>query len=71
MKRNDMLRRMGLDLPESNQIRVIISSDVANEADGPFSIVHQLLTPSMEGNVPEKNGPVAELKNYATGFILP
>ena len=48
MKRNDMLRRMGLDLPESKQIRVIISSDVANEADDPFSIVHQLLTPSFD-----------------------
>lgn len=48
MKRNDLLRRMGLDLPPEKQIRLIVSSDVANEADDPFSIIHQLLTPSFD-----------------------
>ena len=45
MKRKDILGRMGLRLPPDKQIRVVISSDVSNEADDPFAIVHQLLTP--------------------------
>lgn len=46
MKRKEILDRMGLCLPQGKQIRVVISSDVSNEADDPFAIVHQLLTPS-------------------------
>ena len=45
MKREEVLTRMGLRLPMQKQIRVIISSDVRNEADDPFAIMHQLLTP--------------------------
>ena len=45
MKRKEILDRMGLCLPQGKQIRVVISSDVSNEADDPFAIVHQLLTP--------------------------
>ena len=45
MKRKEILDRMGLFLPPDKQIRVVISSDVSNEADDPFAIVHQLLTP--------------------------
>ena len=45
MKREQLLSRMGMKLPLEKQIRVIISSDVKNEADDPFAIVHQLLTP--------------------------
>ena len=45
MKRNELLDRMGMRLPLHKQVRVIISSDVKNEADDPFAIVHQLLTP--------------------------
>ena len=45
MKRKEILDRMGLCLPPDKQIRVVISSDVSNEADDPFAIVHQLLTP--------------------------
>ncbi len=45
MKREALLSRMGMRLPMHKQIRVIISSDVANEADDPYAIVHQLLTP--------------------------
>ena len=48
MKRNDILARMGLRVPAHKQIRVIISSDVKNEADDQFAIVHQLLTPSFD-----------------------
>lgn len=33
MKRDELLARMGLRLPAHKQIRVIISSDVKNEAD--------------------------------------
>lgn len=45
MKRKEILDRMGLCLPPDKQIRVVISSDISNEADDPFAIVHQLLTP--------------------------
>ncbi len=45
MNRNEILARMRMRLPLEKQIRVIISSDVKNEADDPFAIVHQLLTP--------------------------
>ncbi len=48
MKRNDILARMGLRLPLHKQIRVIISSDVKNEADDQYAIVHQLLTPMFD-----------------------
>ena len=33
MKRKEILDRMGLCLPQGKQIRVVISSDVSNEAD--------------------------------------
>lgn len=45
MKRKEILDRMGLHLPERRQIRVIVSSDVKNEADDQFAVMHQLLTP--------------------------
>lgn len=48
MKRNDILAHMGLRLPMQKQIRVIISSDVKNEADDQYAIVHQLLTPMFD-----------------------
>ena len=48
MKRNELLARMGMRLPLRKQIRVIISSDVKNEADDQYAIVHQLLTPSFD-----------------------
>ncbi len=48
MKRNELLSRMGLRVPAHKQIRVIISSDVKNEADDQYAIVHQLLTPSFD-----------------------
>ena len=48
MKRNDILSRMNVDVPDSSHIRVIISSDVRNEADDPFAIAHQLLTPQFD-----------------------
>lgn len=45
MKRTELLSRMGMKLPLHKQIRVIISSDVRNEADDQFAVVHHLLTP--------------------------
>ena len=48
MKREEVLSRMGMRLPMQKQIRVIISSDVANEADDQFAVVHQLLTPMFD-----------------------
>ena len=48
MKRKDLLSRMGMRLPMQKQVRVIISSDVANEADDQYAIVHQLLTPMFD-----------------------
>lgn len=45
MKRDELLARMGLKLPMEKQIRVIVSSDVRNEADDQFAVVHHLLTP--------------------------
>ena len=48
MKRKALLERMGMRLPLHKQIRVIISSDVVNEADDQYAIVHQLLTPMFD-----------------------
>lgn len=48
MKREEVLARMGMRLPMHKQMRVIISSDVANEADDQFAVVHQLLTPMFD-----------------------
>ena len=48
MRRNERLARMGLRVPAHKQIRVIISSDVKNEADDAFAIAHQLLTPNFD-----------------------
>lgn len=45
MKREEVLARMGMRLPLHKQVRVVISSDVANEADDQYAIVHHLLTP--------------------------
>jgi len=48
MKRSELLARMGMRLPMGKQMRVIISSDVKNEADDQYAIVHQLLTPMFD-----------------------
>lgn len=48
MTRNEVLARMGLQVPETANIRVIVSSDVRNEADDPFAIAHHLLTPQFD-----------------------
>ena len=48
MKRNEVLARLGFTVPELKKKRVIIHSDVKNEADDHFAIMHHLLTPSIE-----------------------
>lgn len=48
MKRDDILSRLGFTVAPNKQKRVIIHSDVKCEADDPFAIVQQLLTPSMD-----------------------
>ena len=48
MKREELLARMGMRLPLRKQVRVLISSDVKNEADDQYAIVHQLLTPMFD-----------------------
>ena len=45
MKRSELLSRMGMRLPLQKQLRVIVSSDVKNEADDQFAVAHHLLTP--------------------------
>lgn len=45
MKRKELLARMGIQLPMKKQVRVIVSSDVRNEADDQFAVAHHLLTP--------------------------
>lgn len=48
MKRIELLNKMGMNLPMNRQVRVVISSDVNNEADDQFAIIHQLLTPTFD-----------------------
>lgn len=48
MKREEVISELGFDVPENRRKRVIIHSDIANEADDPFAIIHHLLTPSEE-----------------------
>lgn len=45
MKRDELLARMGIKLPMQKQVRVIVSSDVRNEADDQFAVAHHLITP--------------------------
>ena len=46
MKRNELLKRLGVTVPETKMKRVIISSDITAEADDPFAVMHHLLSPS-------------------------
>lgn len=48
MKRSELLAKMNLQIPEAAQIRVVVCSDVKNEADDPFAVAHHLLTPSFD-----------------------
>lgn len=48
MKRKDILKKLGYTVPESKKKRVIVHSDVKNEADDHFAIMQHLLTPSID-----------------------
>ena len=57
MRREEALARMGMRLPMNKQIRLIISSDVKNEADDQYAIVHQLLPPTLKARRPAPGRP--------------
>lgn len=46
MRREELLKKLKFEVPPKKHKRVIISTDIANEADDPFAIMHHLLTPS-------------------------
>ena len=48
MKRNDILDKLGYCVPERRKKRVIILSDLKNEADDQFAVMHHLLTPGSD-----------------------
>lgn len=48
MKREELLEQLGFQVPTEKQVRVIIHSDVKNEADDAFAILHSIMTPSFE-----------------------
>ncbi len=45
MKRTELLKKIGLDIPDSSRIRLIVDTDAKNEADDQYAIMHHLLTP--------------------------
>lgn len=46
MKRDEILKKLNFTVPENKRKRVIISTDLNNEADDHFAVMHHLLTPS-------------------------
>ena len=46
--RNDILKRIGLDVPEAARIRVLVDTDAKNEADDQYAIMHHLLSPMLD-----------------------
>ena len=48
MKRKDVLKRLGYEVPASCRVRLIVDSDAKNEADDQYAIIHHLLTPMFD-----------------------
>lgn len=48
MKRDEVLKRLQFNVPKNKMKRVIVSSDLNNEADDHFAVMHHLLTPSTD-----------------------
>lgn len=48
MKREEILKRLNMRVPEGARIRMIIDTDAKNEADDQFAIIHHLLTPQFD-----------------------
>lgn len=46
MKREEVLKRLGFDVPANRIKRVIVHSDIAAEADDYFAVAHHLLSPT-------------------------
>lgn len=46
MKRNEILERLGYEIPFDKRKRVIVCSDLKNEADDQFAVMHHLLSPT-------------------------
>ena len=48
MKREDILNKLGYTIPLERRKRVILHTDLKNEADDQYAVMHHLLTPSEE-----------------------
>lgn len=46
MKREQILMRLGYSFPKEKRRRVILSTDLKNEADDQYAVLHHLLTPA-------------------------
>lgn len=46
MKREEILKKLQFTVPDNKMKRVIISTDLNNEADDHFAVMHHILTPS-------------------------
>lgn len=66
MKREEILQRLRFTVPEKKRKRVIVHTDICNEADDPFAIIHHLLTPSEE-----VEGIIAGHNEWVTGVFYP
>lgn len=45
MKREEILKKLGYTIPAEKRRRVILSTDLKNEADDQYAVMHHLLTP--------------------------
>lgn len=66
MKREEILQRLRFNVPEKKRKRVIVHTDIKNEADDPFAIVQHLLTPSEE-----VEGIIAGHNEWVMGTLMP
>ena len=48
MKREEILQKLGFTIPREERIRVIVHSDLKNEADDDYAVMHHLLSPTEE-----------------------
>ena len=46
MKREEVLQKLGFSIPNEKRIRVIVHSDLKNEADDQYAVMHHLLSPN-------------------------
>ena len=48
MKREELLNKMGLNVPAAARMRVLVDTDARNEADDQYAILHHLLSPTFD-----------------------